>query len=67
MCLTWLNHPDLAREVIEDLLLAGFYSVIQACACHDEQARKVLEHLTAADKRVGGPDDGECVVPLRKG
>lgn len=45
VCLSWLDQPDLPREMIEDLLLTSFHSVLQACARHDEQARQVLRRL----------------------
>lgn len=48
VCLDWLDHPDLARTAVEDLLLSSFLSALQAAARHDEQAQHVLERLHQA-------------------
>ena len=45
VCLRWLDHPDLSRAAVEDLLLTSFLSTLQAAARHDRQAQQVLERL----------------------
>lgn len=45
-CLTWLDHPQLPRAALEDLLVSSFLAALHATARHDEQARNVLERLS---------------------
>lgn len=45
-CLTWLDHPELPRPVLEDLLLSTFLSALEAAARHDGQARDALARLS---------------------
>ena len=47
VCLDWLQGPALPRAVVEDLLLSSFLGALAAAARHDEQARQVLDRLSA--------------------
>lgn len=44
-CLTWLDHPDLGRDAVEDLLESSFLAALGAAARHDDQAQAVLQRL----------------------
>jgi len=45
-CLTWLQHPEIERLAVEDLLLSSFVAAMQSAARHDAQAQQVLGRLT---------------------
>jgi AcrR family transcriptional regulator len=44
-CLNWLDHPDISRQAIEDLLLSSFDSALEAVGRHDPATAKVLARL----------------------
>lgn len=44
-CLAWLDHPELSRAAVEDLLGSTFDRTLEATARHDEQTREVLARL----------------------
>ena len=44
-CLVWLEHPDIARPALEDLLMTSFFAALDAAARHDDQAQAVLNRL----------------------
>jgi AcrR family transcriptional regulator len=46
-CLTWLEHPEIERSAMEDLLESSFFATLTAAARHDPQTRRVLEGLGA--------------------
>ncbi len=44
-CLAWLDHPELPRAGLEDLLGSTFERTLEATARHDQQTREVLARL----------------------
>lgn len=46
-CLNWLDHPDIGREAIEDMLLSTFDCVLEAAARHDPQAAEIVARLAS--------------------
>lgn len=44
-CLSWLQHPDIPRAAVEDLLMTSFLATLESVARHDEQTRTVLLRL----------------------
>ncbi len=44
-CLGWLDHPEVPREAVADLLGSTFDRTLEATARHDPQTREVLERL----------------------
>ncbi len=44
-CLTWLQHPEISRQALEDLLTTSFVAALDAVARHDRQAREILDRL----------------------
>ena len=47
-CLNWLDHPDITRQAIEDLLLSSFDCALAAVARHDPPTAQVLARLAGA-------------------
>jgi AcrR family transcriptional regulator len=47
-CLNWLDHPDITRQAIEDLLLSSFDCALEAAARHDPATAQVLARLAGA-------------------
>lgn len=48
-CLQWLEHPQVPRAAVEDLLLTSFTDALTVMARHDEVTRTALSRLTATD------------------
>ena len=46
-CLRWLEHPDVPRQAIEELLFSSFDAVMEAVARHDPVTADVLAKLAA--------------------
>jgi hypothetical protein len=46
-CLRWLEHPNIARQAIEDLLFSSFDAALEAVARHDPFTAEVLAKLAA--------------------
>lgn len=46
-CLAWLEHPQLPRAAVEDLLMTTFLQALEAAARHDERTREVLARIVA--------------------
>jgi len=46
-CLTWLDHPEIPRDAVADLLGSTFDRALEATARHDDQTREVRERLYA--------------------
>lgn len=57
-CLAWLQHPEIARAAVVDLLGSTFMTALDAAARHDGQAREVLERLAAP-----APDAPDAPAP----
>ncbi len=49
VCLTWLERPQVARTVVEELLMTMFLTALQATARHDEQTREVLARVMGSE------------------
>lgn len=47
-CLSWLEHPHITRQAVEDLLLSSFTCALEAIAMHDPQTAAVLTRLTGS-------------------
>jgi AcrR family transcriptional regulator len=45
VCLAWLEHPQVARGAVEDLLLSAFLNVLEATARHDPETSDVLKRV----------------------
>jgi AcrR family transcriptional regulator len=45
VCRTWLDHPEVPRAAVEDLLATTFLRALEAAARHDEQARAAWDRL----------------------
>ena len=48
-CLGWLEHPDIPRVVVEDLLLTSFLATITAVGRHDPEAGAAFDELMGPD------------------
>jgi AcrR family transcriptional regulator len=46
-CLRWLEHPDIPRQAIEDVLFTSFDAVMEAVGRHDAFTADVLARLAA--------------------
>ena len=46
-CLRWLEHPDIPRQTIEDVLFSSFDAVMDAVGRHDSSTADVLARLAA--------------------
>jgi AcrR family transcriptional regulator len=46
-CLRWLEHPDIPRQTIEDLLFTSFDAVMEAVGRHDGFTAETLARLAA--------------------
>ena len=47
-CLAWLDHPQIERAALEDVLMSTFFATLEAVARHDPQAREILTRMTGA-------------------
>lgn len=45
-CLGWLEHPEVSRQTIEDILITSFVQALTAAARHDPAAGQALARLT---------------------
>lgn len=48
-CLRWLEHPEVPRAMIEELVLHAFLAALGAVAPHDPEVRSALARLVAED------------------
>ena len=46
-CLRWLEHPDIPRQTIEDVLFSSFDAVMEAVGRHDAFTADVLARLAS--------------------
>jgi len=46
-CLTWLDHPAVSRQALENLLLSTFTSALTTAAAYDFEAADALDRLVA--------------------
>jgi AcrR family transcriptional regulator len=46
-CLRWLEHPDMPRQTIEDVLFSSFDAVLEAVGRHDTFTAGVLARLAS--------------------
>jgi hypothetical protein len=45
LCLGWLDHPEIPRAAVEEILLSSFLATLTAAAHHDPELLTVLETL----------------------
>ncbi len=45
VCLLWLDHQDIGRAAIEDLLVSSFLAALTAAARHDPVSAAALAHV----------------------
>ena len=45
LCLGWLDHPEIPRAAIEEILLSSFLATLTAVAHHDPELHAVLAPL----------------------
>jgi AcrR family transcriptional regulator len=48
ICLGWLEHPDLERAAVEDLLASTFIAALTSAGRHDPVAEAALSRITSA-------------------
>ena len=47
VCVGWLDHPEMPRQAVEDLLFSTFEAALAAAARHDPTAAAALARLSA--------------------
>lgn len=45
VCLHWLDHPEIPRATVEDLLVTTLLSALESAGRHDEQVRELRQRL----------------------